>query len=150
MALQIYTSTVYWYKNQPDMLDISLKSGDHRFAPTSKLLREWLDNGHTYEDQCRYAREYIELMRKSRSNNLQHWKELLQRERVVLLCYCKPMEFCHRLLLSAILVKCGAEYKGEITKEGQIRHSPMDEVVRWAHFYGYENVGYVDKTVKLL
>lgn len=42
------------------------------------------------------------------------WDRLLQRKRVVLLCYCDGREFCHRGLLAQILVRKGAVDCGEL------------------------------------
>jgi uncharacterized protein YeaO (DUF488 family) len=53
-------------------------------------------------------------MRLSYKENRKRWDELLNQDEVVLVCFCKAGDFCHRVLLAEILVKLGAEYKGEI------------------------------------
>ena len=65
-----------------------------------------------------YTREYYEMMRRSYRENRRRWDEVLDMEEVVLACYCPVDSFCHRYLLRDMLVKCGAEYAGEITERG--------------------------------
>jgi uncharacterized protein YeaO (DUF488 family) len=61
-----------------------------------------------------YTRQYIQMMKRSYREHKDEWQELLNRDRVVLCCYCKANDFCHRYILADILVKLGAEYCGEI------------------------------------
>lgn len=61
-----------------------------------------------------YTQMYYDLMRKSYKNYRKEWDELLNREKIVLCCYCASGTFCHRLLLAQILTKLGASYEGEI------------------------------------
>ncbi len=35
-------------------------------------------------------------------------------EEVMLACYCRAELFCHRYLLKDMMVRCGAEYVGEV------------------------------------
>lgn len=121
MTLQVYTSTVWGYSppdnHGTDKLDITVKTGSTVFQPTWEMVIGF-KNGSWNEDQ--YTRQYLALMRKKWRTHREVWDLLLSKKRIVLCCYCKPGDFCHRLLLAELLVKCGAEYKGEIqnTKEG--------------------------------
>ena len=45
---------------------------------------------------------------------IEKWDKLLNQNEVVLVCFCKAWDFCHRYLLAEILVKLGCVYKGEI------------------------------------
>jgi hypothetical protein len=54
------------------------------------------------------------MMRESYRKNEERWKEILSMFEVILACYCRGNSFCHRYLLKDMLVKCGAEYAGEI------------------------------------
>ena len=92
-------------------LDITVKSGDKAFAPTWKMVMGSKQSKITDEE---YTRQYIELMRQSYRANKQRWDEVLNLDEVILACYCKADTFCHRYLLKDMLVKCGAEYTGEI------------------------------------
>lgn len=92
-------------------LDITVKSGDKAFAPTWKIVMSSKQGRITDEE---YTRQYTELMRQSYKVNRQRWDEVLNLDEVILACYCKADSFCHRYLLKDMLVKCGAEYVGEI------------------------------------
>jgi uncharacterized protein YeaO (DUF488 family) len=107
--LKVYTSQ-YSYKGA-DRLDITVKSGQSCFAPTWEIVMNY-KSGMITEEQ--YASAYLSKMRLSYQDNRIIWDKLLQKDRIVLVCFCKAKSFCHRLLLADILVKLGAEYKGEI------------------------------------
>ena len=92
-------------------LDITVKSGDKAFAPTWKMVMGSKQDRITDEE---YTRQYTELMRQSYKTNRECWNEVLNLDEVILACYCKADSFCHRYLLKDMLVKCGAEYVGEI------------------------------------
>ena len=110
--LEVWTSQ-YRY-NGPDRLDITVKGQDpigKYFAPTWKMViksKKGILSKDDYKDQ------YIALMRKSLKKHKHIWKEVLSRKRVVLVCFCEPKTFCHRLILAQIFETLGAVYKGEI------------------------------------
>ena len=108
--LKVYTSTVYGYSGA-DKLDISVKSGTELFAPTWDMVIG-LKEGRITEKE--YIHKYVELMRQSYINNKSKWDSHLSKQRIVLCCYCKPGEYCHRITLAKILANLGAEYLGEI------------------------------------
>ncbi len=92
-------------------LDTTVKSGDKTFAPTWEMVM-----GHK-KDQIsdeQYTREYYTMMRGSYRRNLCRWDEVLLMDEVILGCYCRADEFCHRYLLAEMLVKCGGTYESEI------------------------------------
>lgn len=107
--LKVYTSNIKY--SGKDRLDITVKSGDKVFAPTWDLVRN-IKSGKITELQ--YKRYYEVLMEHSYITHKEHWKQLLNMKKVVLLCYCPANTFCHRLLLARILEKYGAKYYGEI------------------------------------
>ena len=100
-------------------IDITVKSGDKDFAPTWKMVMGSKESKITDEE---YTNQYTELMRQSYKENRQRWDELLNLDEVILACYCKADTFCHRYLLKDILVKCGAEYVGEIHSLDDLSH----------------------------
>ena len=113
--LHVYTST-YRYPMGADRLDITVKGQDpigKHFAPTWELVRRFKDKQHPLDEES-YTREYRKLMRRSYVEHRHIWDELLARDRVVLVCFCRPGAFCHRLLLAGFLEQCGAKYEGEI------------------------------------
>ena len=67
-----------------------------------------------------YTLSYLEKMRTSYHDMKYLWKEVLQRDRLVLVCFCKAGDFCHRVILAGIMEKAArqfgmeAEYLGEI------------------------------------
>jgi uncharacterized protein YeaO (DUF488 family) len=127
--LQIYTAQIkytnlYEIKQNKDTLDVTIKSGKDIkslkapdeiagkvFAPSWGMVMGHKNLRLTDEQ---YTQMYYKLMRQNYKNNREEWEKLLAREKVVLLCYCYSGAFCHRYLLKDMLVKAGAEYKGEI------------------------------------
>lgn len=107
--LKIYTSQ-YRYSGK-NRLDITVKSGDKTFAPIWDMVSKYKKGLITEEE---YTKEYYKLMRNSYKNHKDKWDQLLDQDEVVLVCFCKKGSFCHRYLLAEILVKLGAEYRGEI------------------------------------
>lgn len=109
MVLKVYTAQ-YRYAG-PDRLDITVKTGNKAFAPTWDIVMG-LKQGQITEAE--YEARYRELMRASWRRNRAEWQRLLARDRVVLVCFCPPGAFCHRVLLAGYLEKCGATYCGEL------------------------------------
>jgi len=107
--LEVYTAQ-YRYSG-PNRLDITVKTGNPVFAPTWDMVKAFKAGALSEE---KYTGQYIQLMRDSYRENKKEWLDLLDRERVVLVCFCKSGEFCHRILLANILTKLGAKYCGEI------------------------------------
>ena len=92
-------------------LDVTVKSGDRTFAPTWKMV---MGSKEGKLSAPHYADMYLQLMRDSYRKNRKRWREILEREAVILACYCPAGSFCHRYLLKDMMVKCGGEYAGEI------------------------------------
>lgn len=107
--LQVYTSTIR--NSDPDRLDVTIKSGDKAFSPTWDMVTRHKNGTLTDEH---YIAMYRLLMLISWKKNRWRWDELLQQDRVVLVCYCPAGAFCHRVLLAEMLEKLGAKYCGEI------------------------------------
>ena len=100
--------------------DVARLSADEgsSFAPSWKLLSPFLakrkGSGLTAEDWQEYREAYIAEMRISWQENPSAWVNLLSRREVVLTCYCRNPEQCHRTILGAeILPKLGAVFLGE-------------------------------------
>ncbi|MNO29231.1 hypothetical protein D3C76_191420 [compost metagenome] len=110
--LKIYTSNIKYSKGDVDRYDITVKSGDTCFSPTWDMLIK-IKSGEISRQE--YKKQYIEQMRKSKLENPEKWKKLIERERVVLVCYCPSGVFCHRVLLAKMLEISGVgKYEGEI------------------------------------
>jgi hypothetical protein len=114
----------------PDYLDVSLQGNRRRlhrgigiyFAPSPHLLYPFLTKrkhrGLTDADWAAYAEAYRNEMRQSYRDHRSAWLELLSWQRVILLCFCTDPEQCHRRVLAEILVKLGAEDRGEYKNAG--------------------------------
>lgn len=117
-ALHVYTARVTY--QGPDRLDITRKSGGPSgwpFAPSWRLLSPYLakrrQGALTSPDWERYRAAYTEEMRASYRRARGAWEALLSRPEVTLVCYCPDPARCHRRLLAALLVRCGASDRGE-------------------------------------
>jgi len=102
-------------------LDVTIKSGLKMFAPSWAMVigykKGWLH--HTT-----YAAQYHEMMEKSYEANKADWEKILHHaattgKLIVLCCYCRKGEFCHRHLLAKILAEKaeGLSYHGLILPE---------------------------------
>ncbi len=61
-----------------------------------------------------YTHEYYRMMRASYRDNRQRWDEVLNLEEIIVACSSRADSFCHCYLLTDMLVRCGAEYVGDI------------------------------------
>lgn len=113
----VYTSQIAKAKNHPNFLDVTVKSGNKAFAPTWKIVIDLKNRDITKKE---YITKYVQLMRESFKNNREEWYQLISQTEVVVCCYCKAGEFCHRYILVNILrelcKKKGIkfEYRGEV------------------------------------
>jgi len=107
--MKVYTSQYNYNGN--NRLDITVKTGSDLLAPTWNMVMGY-KSGKITQDE--YIDLYYSKMRLSYINNQNFWIRLLKRDEVILVCFCKAGDFCHRILLADILVKLGAEYLGEI------------------------------------
>jgi uncharacterized protein YeaO (DUF488 family) len=107
--LNVYTSQ-YKYDKE-NKLDITVKTGLRMFAPTYDMEKDH-NSGKLIDEE--YKKMYYECMRDSYKIYRDEWEWLLNQKTVVLVCFCKKDECCHRLYLADILVKLGAKYLGEI------------------------------------
>lgn len=149
MPLDVYTARMGY--RGPDFLDVSLQgnmrrgdtaAGGHRgigflFAPPPWLVYPHLllrkEGRETPESQAEYRERYLELLRERyRGPGRRAFDEVLSWPRVVLLCFCKPDEFCHRKLLAEVLVKVGARHAIDVVLRGELGR---DDVPAGAPFW---------------
>ena len=111
--MDLYTVQMSKGRNDPDLLDITVK-GQHRigrvFAPTWDMVMAHKRD----KNDAVYTEQYHTMMIKSYYANQQIWQDILTRPRVVLACFCRAGDFCHRTLLAQYLSHLGANYKGEL------------------------------------
>ena len=111
MPLTFWTAQ-YRYPG-PNRLDITVKGNDpfgRLFAPTWQMLNTYKANPNTYQAEQIYIKDYHELILK----NIEHLKQLTMLKEVVLVCFCKYGNFCHRNLLTHYLINLDSTYMGEI------------------------------------
>ena len=127
--VKIYTSRIT--NTDPDALNITVKSastaigrylaptktmvyrhkagaGDPRFARYDPLTDE------------EYTRKYYELLRPRYRANPDIFHEVLQRDKIILCCYCRAGTFCHRHLAADILQKIGQSLNIPVELCGEI------------------------------
>lgn len=111
--LELWTASIKDISRaNPYRYDITVKTGDKTFSPSWEMLKA-IKGGEMSKEE--YKKQYIELMKKSLRENPEKWKDLISKDKVILVCYCPPRVFCHRILLAKMLVKSGvANYMGEI------------------------------------
>lgn len=94
--MKIYTSQMSGWRKAEKLgipfKDVTVKSGDKQFAPTWDFLME-----HKKDyDEDKYLSKFMPLMRKNYSQNKEYWLDFLSQESVIIACYCRSGEFCHR------------------------------------------------------
>lgn len=117
MTLHVWTAPITY--REDDALDIT-RVGNHplgvHFAPSEALLwpyKKRQKQGPVSEAEWRkYALSFCEEMTMSQIDHPEAWKELLSREKVTLVCFCRTFR-CHRFLVSRILGLRGAVEEGE-------------------------------------
>jgi uncharacterized protein YeaO (DUF488 family) len=122
MALHLYTARIGSYKGQ-DVLDITAKSGEPAFAPTWELVMDWKEGRITWQQ---YTDRYRTLMLDSYGRDPQRWLDLLRRDTLTLMCYCRADEehHCHRYLLAEFLARLGKRTGTTVVNEGERQKEP--------------------------
>lgn len=126
--MKLYTAHITKGKTIPTthgipVLDVTVKSGDKAFAPTWDFLMAYKNSAKDVRAENDYTHHFLAHMRESFKRNTAHWRAVLERESLCLLCYCPAGAFCHRLILVDIYEKqckhwgIPFTYGGEITKE---------------------------------
>jgi uncharacterized protein YeaO (DUF488 family) len=122
MELHIFTAQMGKYRGD-DALDVTVKSGDINFAPTWDMVSAWKEGKI---DWAVYSKRYLQLMQQSYKRNRDAWHELLNKDVLTLLCYCRAGEHCHRYLLADLLCKLGEKTGVYVVNEGE-RPLPIKE-----------------------
>ena len=122
MALCVYTAQLdNKWRETATALDTTMKSRDplgRVFAPDDPRMVFRLKRGQL--SPAAYRTWYLTVLRRSYRELRGHWDTVLARPVVVLLCYCRPAQFCHRHVLAETLTTLGAAYRGEILADGRI------------------------------
>lgn len=111
-------------------LDITVASGIKWLAPTWNMVKA---SKKGTLSQPAYKAIYLEMMEENFKNRPDRLQWLKDRKSLVLACYCKPGDFCHRYILAEFLAeKFGAERCGELKKP---------EVKKWLEALDNESEG---------
>jgi uncharacterized protein YeaO (DUF488 family) len=109
--LKIWTAQ-YQYKGT-DSIDITIKSAIYPwnvFAPTWEMVMEYKRSGNKEI----YIEKYKTIIDKAFKAHTQQLSDLLKSDRTItLVCFCRPGDFCHRVLLAKYFESLGATYYGE-------------------------------------
>jgi len=96
---------------------VILGRGNDEVAPSKALLDAWKNGDINWTN---YKHWYLEHIHGGFGHGVRWMKrigELAQKELVVLVCYEKDVEHCHRKLLAENVAKwSGCEYKGELSE----------------------------------
>jgi len=114
----LYTGRIWLV--DPDGIDISVKGKDpfgKHFAPTWDMV---MGEKKGLITQDEYTDLYHTKMYRLYEERPEVWLELLNRERVVLKCFCKSGDFCHRLLLVEYLEKVAAHHGIPFRYDGEL------------------------------
>lgn len=86
-------------------IDVTVKSSRKnakQLAPTWEMVKSYLAGRLSAAE---YTERYEEIIARSQQNAPELWNNTVERfDRVVFLCYCKPGDFCHRVLLAEAFV----------------------------------------------
>ena len=109
--LKIWTAQ-YRYSGQ-DRVDITVKSAVYPwnvFTPTWEMVMEYKRS----KDKEAYIKRYKVIIDKAFELHPQQLSDLLKSDRTItLVCFCRPGDFCHRVLLAKHFESLGATYYGE-------------------------------------
>ena len=87
-------------RRQIEVVDTTVKSGNHIFAPTWEMVLGHKDGSISDE---RYTRLYRQRMIQSMNRNTKTWIEFVSDQKPKAIgCYCRTGTFCHRHLLVKI------------------------------------------------
>lgn len=117
--MEFYTAQIFIAKKYKDrnIIDITVKSaGKYKaFAPTWDMVMGY-KNGKINEAE--YTRKYEQLIaERMRQDNgpIKNLVNEIKQGNVVLVCYCKSGDFCHRYILAELLSEVdGIKYAGEL------------------------------------
>ncbi len=87
----------------PTTIDITVKAKNSLFAPTWDMVMAY-KNGKMSE--AVYSEMYKKMMRWSYITHKKEWHDTITNaigSTLTLTCYCKPGDFCHRILLQKYL-----------------------------------------------
>jgi len=103
--------------SDPNFIDTTVMTGNKLIAPTWAMVNDYKSHKITMDD---YYGKYLAIISEATSfKNLDKFNKLFDKPYVILGCYCKPRDFCHRFILADILAVYREDncYAGEITDD---------------------------------
>jgi hypothetical protein len=116
----LYFYTAQYEYSGKNKLDITVKGQDplgKHFAPTWTMVQGFKSRKLSEKKYKKLYNEILDAVPKS------IWKKVLNKKRLVFVCFCKKGVFCHRLLLAKRLRSKGAIYEGEINIKKQMQYN---------------------------
>lgn len=113
--LELYTAQIANLGNintsGKDVIDTTVKSGISTFAPSWSMVIGYKSGEISKEE---YTNEYLMMMETSYEFERQVWDRYFpDKGKLILACYCRPGDFCHRHLLANFIqmkkLECGSE-----------------------------------------
>lgn len=98
--LKIYTANIKY--NKIDRLDVTRKSGC-LLAPEWDLIKKYKSDKIPANI---FKKKYWEYLEQTFDKYYDIYDNLLKLPRITFVCYCKPFDFCHRIVLAEFI-----EYK---------------------------------------
>lgn len=109
-VLKVYTADIAYAGE--DRFDVSFQGGHFMFSPAKKLLVD-LRLGRI--DAREFQAHYFEQLEASFIQHQYTWDEMLNRDRIVLVCSCNTDDdSCHRYALIDFLKQFGVHYAGTL------------------------------------
>ena len=101
------------------LLDVSLRSGNHMFAPDAQLLHDY--KAPPGIDTVEYTLRFKELMRERLPYMHDEWLTQINKPTLAIACYCGPDDFCHRKILIGLFEGVCRQQGVEFEYCGEIR-----------------------------
>lgn len=118
-ALAIYTAD-YGYAGA-DCFDVSFQGGHFMLTPSKKML---LDFRLGRINALEFNEQYFNQLEASFIQHQYTWDEMLNRERIVLVCSCNADDgSCHRHALIEFLKQFGVKYAGKLKVQAEGRRT---------------------------
>lgn len=116
-TVQLGPNTNLAWELQIPVLDTSVQTGSHVFAPTWRME---IDIKSGALSQQEYIRQYYEMMDVSVQQHPTEWEELLNKPTVAIAGTAPPGDFCHRHLLVNVIDRLLRERGGVVSRMGEL------------------------------
>lgn len=103
------------------LVDITVKTGDKRLAPSWDFLMEYKNSAKDEEAEKIYTEKYRAKMNAQFRADPDPLVGILFMGEVAIACMCPDGKFCHRHLLATGLVNLGKRYNVEVILMGELK-----------------------------